>query len=748
MASRRYLSAIMFTDMVGFTRLMGEDEQMTLKLIRTNRQIHKTIIKKHSGKWLKEMGDGTLASFRTISDAVYCAGKLISECKKHDIELRIGIHFGEVTTENEDIFGDGVNVASRIESLAAPGQILVSESIYRNVINKYGILGSFFKEAKLKNVEGSVRVYKLEVDTTFEPVLGPRYVPYLTRKSIVIAVLFAIAILIIYSISNYFAIDLDHQENILEKSIAVLPFEVLSADEEDEYLAKGVKEAVEFTLSGIAELIVSTPNATEQYHNTNKPIREVARELGVRFVLWGSVQRYKDTFRITPRIYDFTHEKIIWQDQYTESVDDFFNIIDHVAIAASSQLHTTITPVEQIKLEERPTSDFTAYDLYMRGRSYFGNHLSQWNLEDLLIAESFYKQALEIDSSFALGYVGLGNIAKFKRGDYGFPSSPQAMEYTDSMKIYATRAISLDPKLAEAYALRGDYYSWTNQYDKAISDLEKALSIKPNLSEAYFTLGRIWMEKFQNPVKAFQYLFIAEKFEKNGILLPNILYYKGSAYGMVGDVNQAEKTLRMCARLSPGAAGLFQPVVTNNLFNGRFDKAEYLLDSAAKILDDDWHYYYAMLYTWTNRPEKALKALIGTTEINVEDEHALLKNKKSKLDHLAAYNLSKLGYQNLANQVFEMIVTNLVASNNADFLPEIYAEMGEYEKSLNAMIELEKKNPYHSIFILSKHIPSFEPIRNDPRYIDLIEKVDQRKALDRQRIRGIEMTNIADLMAE
>ena len=147
-AQTHQLAAIMFTDIAGYTRLMGEDEQTAMQMLRKNRKIHKSIIKKYHGKWLKEMGDGTLASFKTVSDAVYCAGELIKVCEAEDIKLRIGIHEGEVIEENGDIFGDGVNIASRLEPLADPGQILVSGPVHRNIKNKPGISSTFFKETE------------------------------------------------------------------------------------------------------------------------------------------------------------------------------------------------------------------------------------------------------------------------------------------------------------------------------------------------------------------------------------------------------------------------------------------------------------------------------------------------------------------------------------------------------------------------------------------------------------------------
>ena len=157
--NRHELSAILFSDIVGFSRLMNHDEERTLNLIRKNRRIHKNIINRYHGKWLKEMGDGTLAEFKTISEAVYCAGDLMKTCQQERIDLRIGIHLGEIIKENGDIFGDPVNIASRLESIADPGQIVVSQSVMRNIKNKPGIYTKSLIETELKNIDDPIKIY-------------------------------------------------------------------------------------------------------------------------------------------------------------------------------------------------------------------------------------------------------------------------------------------------------------------------------------------------------------------------------------------------------------------------------------------------------------------------------------------------------------------------------------------------------------------------------------------------------------
>ena len=167
--NRHRLSAILFSDIVGFSRIMSLDEKMTMHVIRKNRCLHKNLIKKYNGKWCKEMGDGTLATFGTISEAVYCAGELVKFCAKENIVLRIGIHLGEIVIDNEDIFGDAVNLASRLESIANPGQIIISQAVSRSIKNKPGVYARYLTSKHLKNIDEPIRIYSVSIEDSEIP---------------------------------------------------------------------------------------------------------------------------------------------------------------------------------------------------------------------------------------------------------------------------------------------------------------------------------------------------------------------------------------------------------------------------------------------------------------------------------------------------------------------------------------------------------------------------------------------------
>ncbi len=233
----RQLAAIMFTHIVGYTKLMGEDEEAAFELLEKNRLVQRPIIERFNGRWLKEIGDGVLASFSTVSEAVYCAKAIQEACLKEDhLKLRIGIHQGEVVFEGEDVFGDGVNIASRLEPLAPIGGILVSESVFRNIENKKGIDASFVKEETLKNVKHPVRIYEVRTGTIESPA---------TQQ--------------------------------IEKSIAVLPFLNMSTDPEQAFFSDGISEEIINAIVQLPDLKVVGRTSSFSFKGVNEDLRTVGR---------------------------------------------------------------------------------------------------------------------------------------------------------------------------------------------------------------------------------------------------------------------------------------------------------------------------------------------------------------------------------------------------------------------------------------------------------------------------------------
>ncbi len=298
MPQDRRLAAIIFTDIVGYTALMGRDEDRAFEILEINREIHKTVLSRYHGTLIKEMGDGILASFSSNSDAVRCAIEIQQEAKSENIKLRIGIHEGEMVFAGADVLGDGVNVASRLEELAEEGCINISGAVYKDIRNKAGITAEFIEEKKLKNVEEPVKIYKVhcgeharnkEPTKQQESQKARNKLPFYIIAGLAVGIA---AILIWFLPGN----DNDSKttevtDEVIDKSIAVLPFRNDSPSQENEYFCNGMVEEILTHLQKIEDLRVKSRTSIEQYRNPDKDLITIAGELEVAFILEGSVRK-------------------------------------------------------------------------------------------------------------------------------------------------------------------------------------------------------------------------------------------------------------------------------------------------------------------------------------------------------------------------------------------------------------------------------------------------------------------------
>ncbi|MBA2561742.1 MAG: adenylate/guanylate cyclase domain-containing protein, partial [Chitinophagaceae bacterium] len=307
MPQLRQLAAIMFTDIVGYTALMGEDEQKAFELLKKNRLLQKPLIEQNNGRWIKELGDGVLASFTTVSDAVNTAIKIQEACNlSKDFLLRIGIHHGEVVFEDDDIFGDAVNIASRLQALAPVGSIWISESVNNNVSNKKEIKTKFVRTETLKNVKEPVRVYEIIINDN--------------------------------DLESFNAITGKPENYVFDKSIAVLPFVNMSNDPEQEYFSDGMAEEIINSLVHIQDLKVAGRMSSFQFKGSKKDLREVGEKLGVGNVLEGSVRKQGNRLRITAQLINVQDGFHLWSEKYDRNMDDIFAIQDEISLAITEQL--------------------------------------------------------------------------------------------------------------------------------------------------------------------------------------------------------------------------------------------------------------------------------------------------------------------------------------------------------------------------------------------------------------------------
>ncbi|HLF47242.1 MAG TPA: adenylate/guanylate cyclase domain-containing protein [Chitinophagaceae bacterium] len=445
------LAAILFADMVGYTAMMQQDENEAVEKVHRFRETVELIASELNGKIVQYYGDGSLLLFNSSTDAVEFA-KLLQEDLSEDpvIPVRIGIHMGDVLLHSGNVFGDVVNIASRIQALAPSGGIYISEMVYRNIANKKEMESEFVKEEKLKNVKEPIRVYEV-----------------FTRNS-----------------QAYVKPD-DSRETIInpaeDKSIAVLPFTNLSSDAEQEYFSDGLTEDIITQLSKIKAYKVISRTSVMQYKNTSKTIKEIGKELGVKLIMEGSVQRSADKVRITSQLINALNDEHLWADSYDRPVKDIFSIQREVALSIASILNTTLSKTETQQLDYIPTVNLSAYDFYLRGKLL----VEKRNKVDLLEARKYFQQAAEKDKAFANAYSGLADT--FLLSSFRGYEDPTKMLWLAKKNIDV--ALSLDPFSGETQASLGYWYFQNLDWHAADITYRRALKLNSNQSNIYLWLA-------------------------------------------------------------------------------------------------------------------------------------------------------------------------------------------------------------------------------------------------------------------
>jgi len=443
------LAAILFADIVNYTAMMQEDENTALEKITRFRHVIDIIVEELEGKIIQYYGDGCLVLFNSATDAVEFAKLLQTDFNEDPkVPVRIGIHMGDVLLRDGNVFGDVVNIASRIQALAPAGGIYVSEMVYRNIANKKGMDSVFIKEEKLKNVRTPIRIYEVLTE---------------------------------YSTTVYHTNADDEQVAIDENSIAVLPFLNMSSDKEQEYFSDGLTEDIITQLSKIKSFKVISRTSVMQYKKTPKSIKEIGKELGVATILEGSVQRSSTKIRITAQLINAVSDEHLWSESYDRPVDDIFTIQREVALAIASVLNTTLTKKESQQLDYVPTVNLQAYDLYMRGKFL----VEKRNKTDLLVARELFQQAVAKDRTFADAYSGLATT--YLLSSFRGYEDPTRMLWLAKKNI--DTALGLDPSSGEIQATLGYWYHQTFDWHAAEITYRRAIDLNANQSNVYLWLG-------------------------------------------------------------------------------------------------------------------------------------------------------------------------------------------------------------------------------------------------------------------
>ena len=460
MTEQRKLAAVMFTDIAGYTALMSKDEQKALALLKKNREMQQSLAEKHHGEFLKEMGDGTLLCFQSALDAVRCALEIQKSVKDDpDLNLRIGIHLGDIIFKDRDVFGDGVNVASRIEALAKEGGIYITGQVYNTIRNKPDIKAIFMGEKLLKNINNPVNIYSLLSE------------PFSERQN---------------------DLGTTSPNKTKGKSIAVLPFTDMSPEKNQEYFCEGMAEELIDALTKVVGLRVASRTSAFQFKEKGYDISEVGKKLNVQSILEGSIRKAGVKLRITAQLVDVSNGYHIWSEKYDREMEDIFTIQDEISVAIVDNLKVKLFKEEKIKLIKRYTDDSEAYDLYLKGR-YFWIRRYEGGLQKGL---EYFNQTVKKDPSYAPAYAGIADSLSVL-GLLGWLPPKEAFP---KAKENALKALDIDDMLAEAYTSLG-WINYLYDWDWIVAEktLKRALEIDPQyaIGHFFYALFLTWMSRFE-----------------------------------------------------------------------------------------------------------------------------------------------------------------------------------------------------------------------------------------------------------
>jgi TolB-like protein len=529
---------------------MRDDEDATVRDLAAHRVLATVIIQQHDGRVVDSPGDNILAEFTSVVDAVNGAIKIQQEIKKRNsdalpsrrMEFRIGINLGDVIGEDERIYGDGVNIAARVEGLAAGGGIAISGTVYEHIKDKLSLGYHYLGEQNVKNIPDPIRVYRLLTDPEDSGKMIAAELPDTGKLRRAITASIAIIILMAGGLSSWiFFLRSEKEVASVTKtalplpdnpSIAVLPFQNMSGDPEQDYFSDGLTEDLITDLSKISGLFVIARNSSFAYKGKPIKIAQVGRELGVQYILEGSVRKAGDRVRITAQLIDTTTEGHLWAHRYDRELHDIFMLQDDVTQKIVAALTVKLTADEQKRLLHRYTDNMDAYDLYLRGLEYLNRLTKESNNQ----ARQVLNKAIDLDPDFAAAYALLGWVYS-RDWTQGWSPGPQPLNPAFEL---AQKAIALDESLPAGYTILGEIYLHRRQHAKAIAAQEKANALSPNDAEGIASLAGIltWAGRPQETVE-----LIKKAMRLNPLYPTEYLWNLGHAYYLMGRYEEAIEVL-------------------------------------------------------------------------------------------------------------------------------------------------------------------------------------------------------------
>ena len=533
---QRRLAAVMFTDIVGYSSLTQNNERLALELLEEHRRIVRPIVARHNGREIKTIGDAFLIEFPSALEATECAVEIQRSLHDHNqqstadrrVHIRIGIHLGDVVQRQNDVLGDAVNIASRIEPLAEPDGICVSEQVFDQVRNKISYLTENVGPRQLKNIEYPIDVHR-----------------------------------ILWMKDEIAKLSMDR------KRIAVLPFANMSPDPADEFFADGMTEELIDRLAQVKSLKVIARTSVMSYKKKEKKISEIARELSVGSLVEGSVRKAGNKVRITAQLINPGTEEHIWSSHYDKNLDDIFAVQSEIAEKVAEELKTQLLDSEKKTLEKKPTENTEAYTCFLQGRelSREGNETS------LKQAIGLFEKATELDSNFARAYVGMADCHT-TLSDGGYEPADISIA---AVKSLLKRAINLDPNLPEAHAALANMFFTEDNVLGSETEARTALELDPSLPATHAILSELAGIKgdVEEMVRQLEAAYRLDP------IRPRSIWVLGVTYLWVGREGEALELWKKTEQLAP--AYVFRGMTEHYLINEDLEKAKEFYAKAERL---------------------------------------------------------------------------------------------------------------------------------------------------------------------
>jgi len=679
MSQNRQLAAIMFTDIEGYTALMQDDEKNAIQIRFKHREIFSSVTKKYNGEVIQYYGDGTLSIFKSSVEAIKCGIEMQRAfLKEPSIPVRIGVHVGDIIRTESDIIGDAVNITSRIESLAVAGSILISGEVNDQLRSHIDINTQFINTFEFKNVNQIMPVFAIANDGITVPkssdVSGKTkqkenksFKSYKRNSVFVLVGLIAIIVSLFY----YYQPNSTEngQELTLNRSIAVLPFSNMSSDADSENFTDGVTEDILLQLSKIKELQVISRASIMLFKESDKSIPEIAKELGVSYVLEGSVRKYGDKVRINAQLIDAKNNNYLWAENYDKTVTEIFEIQSQVSNEIAKALKITLSENEILSLNKLPTESTEAYNIYKEAQMFL--YRGGGKIEELKKAEDLFKKAIDIDPDFCRAYVGLSDTYL----EYIYWGREAPKDVLERALTPALKALELSPAEGGSYGALGAISYYRYERETAVSYLEKAIDINPNYVGAYDKLA--WIRLFE------------------------------------GNLDEAVRLFKKVVELDPLSTKNIANIAFSHYYFHEYEKGIKVLDEALENLPSDNMLLFmkANLLTGLGRYEEAIK-LFNQRSVAVNT------------NWMTGYSYGMSGQIEKAKAVLDY----QLKKNETTFVPPymiatIYMGLGDKENALTWLEKDYETGGLGLFFWGLKRDVKFNPVRNEPRFKALLDKI-------------------------